>query len=341
MARMTYLAFSHALLRSCLAMFVVLAIASCKPKLPAGIMSQGKLERVLYDYHLAQGMAENAVGVEGQNNEQRLYILHQTVLKKHRISQADFDSSMHYYCRDMEKMNEIYSHLTSRFEKEAEALGYVNARKDIYADLTDTGDTANVWADRKVFILKPNPIENLYAWEMECDSTWQENDDMLWRFQTLFVSKKSFPRLYADMTVRFTNDSLRSYTSTITMGNLAELRINSPRDWTPATIWGHLYMPLDKGNTDYMLAIVNQPSLIRFHKPKPKTPQGLSSDSLRADSLQRDSLVEDSTASDNRRLSPTEFRNQQPVDKKIQVVKKKPYFRPTNIRRGNRQRQRR
>ena len=29
----------------------------CKPSLPKGIISQGKMEDVLYDYHLAQSMA--------------------------------------------------------------------------------------------------------------------------------------------------------------------------------------------------------------------------------------------------------------------------------------------
>ena len=40
-----------------------LIITSCSVELPSHVIPEGKMERVLYDYHLAQGMAEAQGGV--------------------------------------------------------------------------------------------------------------------------------------------------------------------------------------------------------------------------------------------------------------------------------------
>ena len=40
----------------------VLLLGACQPDVPSGILSEDDLEEVLYDYHLAQGAAENTGG---------------------------------------------------------------------------------------------------------------------------------------------------------------------------------------------------------------------------------------------------------------------------------------
>jgi hypothetical protein len=42
-------------LKSIAVLCLVAVLASCKPPLPDGVLSEGKMERVLYDFHLAQG----------------------------------------------------------------------------------------------------------------------------------------------------------------------------------------------------------------------------------------------------------------------------------------------
>ena len=85
------------------------------------------------------------------------------------------------------------------------------------------------------------------------------------------------------------------------------------------------------------LIVICNPALIRFHKSQAwrdekagKTQPGVA-DSLqvKADSLASTPSALDSAqhkpAPDDHRLSPTEFREQQPMDRKIEIVKEKPY----------------
>lgn len=301
-------------------------------------MSESKMERVLYDYHLAQGMAETIPHEEGKTLEQVRYEYLQAMLRKHGITEAELDSSLAYYCSDLTRLNRIYRNLEERLQREADALGVAAGPRDIYADLSAEGDTANVWRDRALFIVKSRPIDNLQMWEMECDSTWLLGDDVLWRFSLLKVARNFQGDTYADLVVLYTNDSVRSHLISVGSRQDAELRVDNPRDWTPRRICGHFYTAVETKPEDMRYVFALQPSLIRFHKPLSVRERWTKGDSLAADTLSADTLHADSVqrtdsslSSAEYRRTPEQFREEQVVDKRINVVKEKPY-QPT---RGN------
>lgn len=126
-------------------------------------MSESKMEEVLYDYHVAQAMSE--VSTEpGKTIDFQRYELQEAVLRKHGITQAEFDSSMVFYCSDLDRMNRLYQHLSERLDRDAEALGASLGSGDIYAGLTADGDTANVWSGRQLFAIRNRSGENLRSW---------------------------------------------------------------------------------------------------------------------------------------------------------------------------------
>ena len=95
-----------------------MSLTGCKPSLPDDVLSQGKMEDILYDYHLALAMVQN----EGGDETQR-FIYKDAVLRKHDVTSAEFDSSMVYYMRHTDKMYTIYKNLSDRLNDEAVSLG--------------------------------------------------------------------------------------------------------------------------------------------------------------------------------------------------------------------------
>ena len=74
-------------------MALLFSVSSCKPSLPSGVLSKGKMTDILYDYHLALAMAHmDDNGDKGQSLAYR-----EAVLRKHDVTSAEFDSSMVYY----------------------------------------------------------------------------------------------------------------------------------------------------------------------------------------------------------------------------------------------------
>lgn len=321
-----------------LLILALMLMAACKPKLPEGVLSEGKMERVLYDYHIAQGMTKTAPREEGISAEQYAYELVEAVCRKHGITQAELDTSLIYYCSDLEAMNRIYRHVAKRLEHDAEVYGAASGPRDVYASLTATGDTANVWADRPLIAIKSSVRENLQAWTMECDSTWLPGDDILWRFQTMDIHERGLGNLYADLVVTYDNDSVRAVQQTIVGDQTPELRLNNPKGWTPRRLTGHLYIAARSEARNGHLIIASSFALIRFHKSE-EVRRTFAADTIHTDSIPEDSIdarqltdtVRAITAGDERIL-PTELRDRQQVEHTINIVREKEY---TPVR-GNR-----
>ncbi len=304
-------------------------LLGCKPSLPDDVISERKMERVLYDFHLSQGMVEHVPRAEGQDYESMRYELQQAVFRKHGITQEQFDRSMTYYLSDMDKLNGIYKRVSERLERDAEALGIAAGPRDAYASLTADGDTANVWNDRTFFAVRNARLSNFQLWSILCDSTWRAGDDILWRSELKRISNTYGPgELFVDLVVAYTNDSVCSTLMNVASRDDVELRIESPDDWTPRSVSGHLYTPVLSDPKQSCFFFLMRPSLIRFHKLKSSDPE--TSDIQEEDSAQHSAVAADSAAS--QRLTPEQLRDMQPVDRTINVVKQKPYQAP---RRGS------
>lgn len=315
-----------------------LVIVACKPELPPGVLVEGVMTDVLYDYHVAQGMAEVVPNQEGETFEGRRYEYQEAVFRKYGITKAEFDSSMVYYCSDMDLMVRMYNVITDRLEERSQALGLGTGTADMYADLTNTGDTANVWTDRSIIPLKPNPMENLYGFQMACDSTWLVGDELLWRFHTLqFASNGPSRSLTFDLIVNYTNDSIRASMNRLSGNGIAEVRVNNPLGWVPRSVIGHIYLPIYDNDNSPSFYIAYTPALVRFRQPEDVRmtflPDSIAADTLASDTLNlpldslQESLPSNSQLGDSsaHRLSPDEFRDLQPIDRRINPVKQKPY----------------
>lgn len=306
---------------------MLMVFVSCKPSLPDGVLSERKMERVLYDFHLSQGMAEHAPRSDNQDFESMRYELQQAVFRKHDITQEEFDRSMTFYLSDMEKMSLIYKHVSDRLEREADALGVAAGPRDLYASLTSMGDTANVWSDRPLFAIKNSQLNNFQKWSLICDSTWLPGDDVMLRFELKQLSQAyGSGDLFADLVVLYENDSVRSRLTNVADRKDVELRIDNPEAWRIRSVSGHFFSPVVSDPQQTRVFIAFAPALIRFHKPivdsvDVKTDAPI--DSVAVDSLQNANKSSDSTS--NRRLTPEEFRDMQPVDRTIDVIKEKPY----------------
>lgn len=304
---------------------LALIICGCKPQRPQEILSPSKMEDILVDYHLAQGMTETA----NKSKEKLRYEYIQAVFHKHRITEATFDSSMIYYSINAEHFAEIYNNVTRRIEAQATLVGVdAQATKNLYSNLSDQGDTANIWTDRTHQTLKRELMSNMYKFNMHADSTFKKGDSFLWRFDAQFKTEGNINEAIAIFLVRYSNDSVASKHEFIRDNGLVELRAPSHNVDTLniKNISGFLYMPLPtkKQETQFATLFIEEMSLIRFHKKKIEIQQ---SDSLENDTIEKDSLFKVETDSDtvkHIRLTPAQLRENQTHEQKVNIVKEKP-----------------
>ena len=304
-------------------------LMGCKPKRPKGILSESKMEKIMVDYHLAQGMAD---ATEGGDMETRRYKYIQAVFKKHHITEAEFDSSLVYYFENSEKFLEIYKNVSMTVQAQAGKFGVdARATQNRYSHLTDQGDTANIWTDLSNACIIPNKLQNLYQFILFADSTYQPGDAFIWHFHTQYITQSMYREAYAVFTLQYENDSTVSF--------MQHIRGNSDFDikYTPSppldTVMlqhmnGFVYMPtLQNDEKGLVVLLLQDFSMIRMH-PEKKDTTAVNlpmTDSLKIDTLPSTGV--------ERRISPLELREMQTHDKKINVTKDKP-MRNNNARRN-------
>lgn len=321
---------SFRLVRHSVVLFIASLLSACSNDLPGGVLSERVMEKVLYDYHIAQAMAEGE-----DSADIRRYEYVQAVFRKHHITEAQFDSSMVWYSSHASHLHDIYRRLSERYDTEARVLGIGVGPKDQYAGLTAVGDTANIWADRNFVLLKPDEGSNRMQFVLEADTTFRPGDAFMWRFTPCFIYREGMREAYVVLSVRLSNDSVVSSLHRLMGDYKVELSVRPQGDWSIKEVSGFVYVPATDVKSPYRLVVLSDFALIRFHKVRKPT-----ADTFRtpADSLQHDSLSGTMPATPGsvrpipeRRLSPRELREEtQPAERTIDVVKSKPYRRVPN-----------
>lgn len=271
---------------------------------------------VLVDFHLAQGMAE----AQGENADINRYKYIQAVFKKHRITEAQFDSSMVYWSGRAENFTNIYENVVTRVQAQAERMGIeATANQDKFATLTNEGDTANIWLGKDFTCVVANPVQCIYSFQMKADSTFKPGDTFIWRFKTQFVGRSMNNEAIA---------LLNFYYETDTVASVTDLLRNSPKNellYYPSkgldslnlrSISGFIYLPNSYDADQPKPLLVSEIKFIRMHKEQPIVPETpVAVDTVAVDSvpLQR-----------SERLSPLQKRDSQPRERKINVVKENP-----------------
>ena len=301
---------------------LILCLQACSPSLPSGILDEDEMTDVLVDYHLAQGMAD----AQNDNIEVTRYKYIQAVFQKHHITEAEFDSSMVYYSGRSEEFTHIYNNVVNRVQAQAERLGLEAAEtQDRFASLTSEGDTANIWLGKDFTCVVPNQVGCIYSFQMKADSTFRSGDSFIWRFKTQFVARSMNNEAIALLNFYYEKDTVASVNYLLRNSPKNELRHNPGRGLDSLnlrSITGFIYLPMVNTADPPRPLLVSEIQLIRMHKKveiqKPK-------DVAQGDSLATDSLVLDTLPQQKgERLSPMQMRENQPRERKINVVKENP-----------------
>lgn len=241
---------------------VFLLVVSCKNKRPTGILSPSKLEDVLYDYHIARSIA----GLNGDSIEFRRMEYTEAVFHRYGISRAEFDSSMLWYSRHTNELYKVYQNIDKRLNKEASLLGIQTNNATSYSQLSDKGDTANVWKGRDFYCLTTKDANNLLSFNIKADTSYYPQDRLLWNFRSRYVYQSGRRDAIVSLSVRYDNDSVGTVTQHL--GSDGEYSISlDVANRKIKRVNGFVYHNAQWTKEEKILIIDNL-SLVRFHKKK-------------------------------------------------------------------------
>ena len=297
-------------------MALLFSVSSCKPSLPSGVLSKGKMTDIPYDYHLALAMAHmDDNGDKGQSLAYR-----EAVLRKHDVTSAEFDSSMVYYMRHTELLEDVYKDLTDRYNNEITAMGGSASAGGEFANLSATGDTANVWNLATSMVFMPVKPFNSTSFDIKVDSTFHKGDRLMLDFDAQFIYQDGMRNGVAMLAVQFGNDSIAQRTIMIQSTQHYSVELSDADSLGIKSVKGYFMLMNDdngtgvSSQTTLKLMFLEHIKLIRMHPQKPVAAPAGSSPSASSDSLRKDSASSASSSSGEKPGEQTfEMSSQKPV----------------------------
>lgn len=158
--------------RNILFALISIAIFVACSSTPSGVLSPDKMARLLADVYRAESAIEfNSSTYVGDSMKQ---VVQQSVFAAHKISKADFDSSLVWYGHHIEKYLKVCDQAIELLEDELE---------NIPDDETGTnqilvaGDSASVWPRERFYHITHATPSRYVTFKLLPDDNWEPGDN--------------------------------------------------------------------------------------------------------------------------------------------------------------------
>lgn len=261
-------------------LIAVLSLAGCKPGIPGKYLQPDEMADILYDYHLAEGITDSNTG---DRDSVALRAFRTSILEHHGVTEAVFDSSMVYYTRHTQLLEDVYKKLADHFNSESVALGGESAGMD---GSFASSDTANVWRQASAFVLSPYAATNRLTFELKADTAWHDGDRLMLDFDANFIYQDGMRDASVVLAVTYDNDSTEYVSNNVMSTSHYHLQVNNTGYLHIKSVSG--FFLLSNGDqqsvqsaTTLKLLVVSNVRLVRMHTAKPEaTPSADGNDGI-------------------------------------------------------------
>lgn len=252
---------------ACFIMVLLLGFLGCKPNVPSKYLNPTEMEEILYDYHLADGIALYD-GKPGNVSERQMqYRLE--ALKKHGVTQEELDSSLTYYFRHTEDLKTIYEKVAQRLSDEAINLGASANDIRLYGEEGVRGDTSNIWVGPPTAILLPNSHNNIIQFHLKADTAFHAGDKVMFVFDSQFIIQEGSRDAVAMLALRFNNDSVAKMQMNISSNNHYSLQLTDKGHLGIKEVRGFVFIPTpmsDKKSTTLKVLSLSNIKAVKMHE---------------------------------------------------------------------------
>lgn len=243
---------------------LLFCLASCRVKRPDFVLSDAKMEAVLYDYHIAKAMGEQL----SYNESYKRVLYLESVFRKHGITEAQFDTSMVWLSRNPSVLRDIYEHVNERLKAEKKQVENLIALRDNKPRPSLPGDSIDVWAWERVYRLTGMPLDNLISFDLPSDINFKDCDTLRWNVRFRFIGGKDqtagdtlFSPVMA-LQVFYANDSLLHEVRRVDRSGMETLSLSADTLGKIERICGFVYYPRQSSGR---ILLADSVSLMRYH----------------------------------------------------------------------------
>lgn len=168
-------------------LLLAVLVSGCRLKRPDDVLSPKKMENILYDYHLAQSVAQEMPRDERYKTD--AYV--NWVYEKHNITKSDFDRSLKWYCRYPKEFAKIYKHISNRVDAEYKSVSKYLSQIEKKSYNLESGDSIDMWYLDKTALLNTSVLMDKISFQILRDTTFYNGDTIQWTMNGTFLNPDS------------------------------------------------------------------------------------------------------------------------------------------------------
>ena len=276
---------------------LAVVMVACKVERPGYVLSDGVMEKVLYDYHIAKAMGENL----DYNEQYKRTLYLNAVFKKHNITQAQFDTTMAWYARHPEVVNEVYDIVRERLMASRENYNHLVSLRDGKPTRSKAGDSIDVWIWDRIHMLSGMPLDNKLMFTLPSDDNYQASDTIKWTVGFNFLSEQlvdTMKRPIMAMQVAYAKDTIVSALCRIDSSQVAQLVLQADTLGDIKELRGFIYYPT---NQPKQTLLIDSVSLMRYHQTNDSIP-------ATTDDKKEEKIELEVPQASQRKIQPTELK---------------------------------
>ena len=276
---------------------LAVVMVACKVERPGYVLSDGVMEKVLYDYHIAKAMGENL----DYNEQYKRTLYLNAVFKKHNITQAQFDTTMAWYARHPEVVNEVYDIVRERLMASRENYNHLVSLRDGKPTRSKAGDSIDVWIWDRIHMLSGMPLDNKLMFTLPSDDNYQASDTIKWTVGFNFLSEQlvdTTKRPIMAMQVAYAKDTIVSALCRIDSSQVAQLVLQADTLGDIKELRGFIYYPT---NQPKHTLLIDSISLMRYHQTNDSIP-------TTTDDKKEEKIELEVPQASQRKIQPTELK---------------------------------
>ncbi len=245
-----------------LLVLLAICIVSCKPT-PSWVIDKNDMENLLIDIHLSEALIQD--NPESFRTEEKRDALYEAILKKHKVTRQQVDTSLYWYGQHIELYNKIYQKVTFRLNADKGMMENILLAESFVLIQKQKGDTMNIWNEKMRYAFVLPQINNVLSFEIETDTSFHVKDSYELRMNLSGIIPKDSTNLsQASLMLKYKKDSFFVVRKDIDANGHFSLKIESEK-LVPKKILGSI---LIKESVYPKSILIDNIQLLRIHEEK-------------------------------------------------------------------------
>ena len=155
-------------------------VTSCISR-PDYVLDEEAMVSLLTDVHRSEGLLEvQQDNKTFSNNEDYKKAIIAAVLVKHKVTRAQYDSSLVWYGQNLKYLVKVYNKVQKNIIEEIDYWTNADMAGGSMFDVSQQGDSVDLWTVDKHLVMDENRLFAFRFWEIPNDSNFVKGDSLIW-----------------------------------------------------------------------------------------------------------------------------------------------------------------